>query len=71
MNKDTCPFLTGNDRMNLLISEGHLQRLLTKQFKKNSDHPFLSIEREEPKPEQIKSSLEEDRDKMGGSIVDF
>ena len=45
MNKDPCPFITGNDRMNLIVSEGHLLRLLHRQFEKNSDHPFLMIEK--------------------------
>jgi len=37
MNKEVCPFLTGNERMNLVISEAQLVNLLSKQFDKGSD----------------------------------
>ena len=43
MNKEHCPFLTGNERMDLVISESYLINILSDQFDKNSDQPYLLI----------------------------
>jgi hypothetical protein len=48
MNNDSCPFLTGNERMQLVISNEQLKDLLRKQFEEKADHPYLHIEEEIP-----------------------
>ena len=44
MNNDKCPFLTGYERMKLIISQGKLKEHLKLQFEKNADHPYLQVE---------------------------
>lgn len=56
MNKEECPFLTGNERMNLVISESYILRTLVKQFELKSDQPYLFIFEEEKEKER-KSSV--------------
>ena len=59
MNKDSCPFLTGNERMNLIISEGHLQKMLFEQFVDDSDQPYLHIYKEnEPEKDHRRESVQ-------------
>lgn len=60
MNKETCPFLTGNERMNLVISEAYITRLLYEQFEQNDDQPYVMLH------EVIKRkiSIQEDKQKQ-------
>ena len=44
MNNDKCPFLTGYERMKLVISQGKLKELLRLQFEHKADHPYFLIE---------------------------
>lgn len=56
MNNDSCPFLTGNERMELVISNAQLTELLRLQFENKADHPYLHIEEEKPKEDGRRKS---------------
>lgn len=52
MNKESCPFLTGNERLKLQISENYIVRLLQKQFEPEGDQPYFLFHREEDNRDQ-------------------
>jgi len=47
MNYDPAVDLTGEDRLNLVISGSQVELLLKEQFKQNRDEPYLMIEKNE------------------------